>query len=57
VDAFHAAGLAYGGTDDGAPGKREASLGQPYIAYLRDPDGNKICATRKSSWKADSIRP
>jgi catechol 2,3-dioxygenase-like lactoylglutathione lyase family enzyme len=52
VDAFHAAGLAHGGTDDGAPGVREASYGQPYIAYLRDPDGNKICAMWKSSWKS-----
>jgi catechol 2,3-dioxygenase-like lactoylglutathione lyase family enzyme len=43
VDAFHSAGLANGGTDDGAPGVREGSNGQPYIAYLRDPDGNKIC--------------
>lgn len=52
VDAFHAAGLAHGGTDDGAPGLREASHGQPYIAYLRDPDGNKICAMWKSSWRS-----
>jgi len=50
VDAFHAAGLANGGTDDGAPGLRGASFGQPYIAYLRDPDGNKICAMWKESW-------
>ena len=50
VDAFHAAGLANGGTDDGAPGVREGSYGQPYIAYLRDPDGNKICATWKPAW-------
>jgi catechol 2,3-dioxygenase-like lactoylglutathione lyase family enzyme len=52
VDAFHAAGLANGGTDDGPPGLRQASYGQPYIAYLRDPDGNKICATWKSSWNS-----
>jgi catechol 2,3-dioxygenase-like lactoylglutathione lyase family enzyme len=51
VDAFYAAGLANGGSDDGAPGVREGSPGQPYIAYLLDPDGNKICATWKSSWK------
>lgn len=42
VDAFHAAGLANGGTDEGAPGLRAAS--NMYAAYLRDPDGNKICA-------------
>lgn len=52
VVAFHRAGLANGGTDDGAPGVRPDSPGQPYIAYLRDPDGNKICATWKSSWQS-----
>ncbi len=44
VDAFHAAGLANGGSDLGAPGIRPNSPGQQYGAYLRDPDGNKICA-------------
>jgi catechol 2,3-dioxygenase-like lactoylglutathione lyase family enzyme len=44
VDAFHAAGLANGGTCEGAPGVRENSPGAQYGAYLRDPDGNKICA-------------
>lgn len=44
VDAWHAAGLANGGTCEGAPGVRENSPGQKYGAYLRDPDGNKICA-------------
>ncbi|MEO0413168.1 MAG: VOC family protein [Pseudomonadota bacterium] len=44
VDAFHAAGLANGGSDEGAPGVREGAPGSPYGAYLRDPDGNKICA-------------
>ncbi len=43
VDAWHAAGLAAGGTDEGAPGFREASPGNMYGAYLRDPDGHKIC--------------
>jgi catechol 2,3-dioxygenase-like lactoylglutathione lyase family enzyme len=43
VDAFHAAGLANGGTCDGAPGPR-VSAGGAYGAYLRDPVGNKICA-------------
>ena len=43
VDAWHAAGLAHGGTDEGAPGRRD--FGRPmYGAYLRDPTGNKICA-------------
>ncbi|WP_313806748.1 VOC family protein [Sphingobium sp.] len=43
VDAFHAAGLAAGGTDEGAPGPR-SHLPGAYAAYLRDPGGNKICA-------------
>ena len=44
VDAFHAAGLANGGTCEGPPGVRENAPGKMYGAYLRDPDGNKICA-------------
>ena len=43
VDAFHQAGLEAGGTCEGKPGFREASPGNMYGAYLRDPDGNKIC--------------
>ena len=43
VDGFHAAGIANGGTDDGKPGPRPAD-GTNYVAYVRDPDGNKICA-------------
>ena len=42
VDAVHAAGLAAGGTDAGAPGLRPQYHAQHYGAYLRDPDGNKI---------------
>jgi catechol 2,3-dioxygenase-like lactoylglutathione lyase family enzyme len=44
VDAWHAAGLANGGSDEGAPGFRPNSPGNMYGAYLRDPDGHKICA-------------
>jgi catechol 2,3-dioxygenase-like lactoylglutathione lyase family enzyme len=43
VDAFHAAGLAAGGSDEGAPGPR-GHLPGAYAAYLRDPAGNKICS-------------
>ena len=43
VDAFHAAGLANGGSDEGAPGAR-THLPDAYAAYLRDPAGNKVCA-------------
>ena len=43
VDAFHAAGLANGGSDEGAPGHRAGAPGNPYGAYLRGPVGNKIC--------------
>ena len=42
VDAFHAAALAAGATDEGAPGPRE-EYGKPYYGcFLRDPDGHKI---------------
>ncbi len=44
VDAFHAAGLANGGTCGGAPGIRPNAPGNAYGAYLLDPVGNKICA-------------
>ncbi len=44
VDAFHAAGLAAGGTCEGEPGLREHVSPTSYGAYVRDPDGNKICA-------------
>lgn len=44
VDNWHATGLANGGTDEGAPGKRENAPGNAYGAYLRDPEGNKLCA-------------
>jgi len=43
VRAFHAAGLAAGGTDEGAPGYRPYGPSF-YACYLRDPDGNKISA-------------
>jgi predicted lactoylglutathione lyase len=45
ADAWHAAGVANGGKSiEDAPGWREMSFGRLYLAYLRDPDGNKLCA-------------
>ena len=47
-DAWHAAGLANGGTScEDAPGFREGPTGQIYLAYLRDPDGNKLCVLHR----------
>ena len=45
VDAWHAAGAAAGGTSiEDPPGPRQGAFGPLYLAYLRDPDGNKLCA-------------
>ena len=43
VDAFHAAALAHGGSDEGAPGLRPYGPSF-YACYVRDPDGNKLSA-------------
>ncbi|WP_374573498.1 VOC family protein [Phenylobacterium sp.] len=48
ADAWHAAGLANGGvTCEEPPGVREGAAGKMYLAYLRDPDGNKLCALHR----------
>ena len=48
ADAWHAAGVANGGqTCEEPPGVREGSAGKLYLAYLRDPDGNKLCALQR----------
>lgn len=48
ADAFHAAGLAHGGiTCEDPPGWRDNGVTRLYLAYLRDPDGNKICALHR----------
>ena len=45
ADAWHKAGVANGGTSiEDPPGIRQGSAGEIYLAYLRDPDGNKLCA-------------
>lgn len=50
ADAWYAAGLANGGTScEDPPGVRETSVGKLYLAYLRDPSGNKICALHRMS--------
>jgi len=44
IDAWHAAGIANGGTTcEDPPGVRTAAFGKMYLAYLRDPDGHKLC--------------
>lgn len=48
ADAWHAAGLENGGrTCEEPPGVREGTIGKLYLAYLRDPAGNKICALHR----------
>jgi catechol 2,3-dioxygenase-like lactoylglutathione lyase family enzyme len=48
VDAWHAAGVAAGGTSiEDPPGIRSNAFGALYLAYLRDPDGNKLCGLHR----------
>ena len=48
ADAWHAVGLANGGsTCEDPPGVREGTIGKLYLAYLRDPSGNKICVLHR----------
>lgn len=50
ADAWHKAGVANGGTSiEDPPGVRQGAAGQMYLAYLRDPDGNKLCAFARVS--------
>lgn len=45
VQKFHDTAIAHGGTSiEDPPGLREGSLGKMYLAYVRDPDGHKLCA-------------
>ena len=48
VDAWHQRGLAAGGTAiEDPPGIRSNAFGSLYLAYLRDPDGNKLCGLHR----------
>jgi catechol 2,3-dioxygenase-like lactoylglutathione lyase family enzyme len=48
VQAFHDAAVAHGGTSiEDAPGLRNGSLGAMFLAYVRDPDGHKLCAIHR----------
>ena len=45
VRQFHDTAVAHGGISiEGAPGLRESPMGAMHLAYVRDPDGNKLCA-------------
>ncbi|THD58272.1 VOC family protein [Phenylobacterium sp.] len=48
AEAFHNAGLEAGGVSiEDPPGVREGPAGKLYLAYIRDPDGNKLCALHR----------
>ncbi|MCJ2062659.1 VOC family protein [Methylobacterium sp. J-088] len=48
ADAWHKAGTAHGGSAiEDPPGERNGPAGRLYLAYLRDPDGNKLCALHR----------
>jgi catechol 2,3-dioxygenase-like lactoylglutathione lyase family enzyme len=48
VDAWHRRGVEAGGTPiEDPPGYRENAFGKLYLAYLRDPDGNKLCGLHR----------
>ncbi|GGC16854.1 hypothetical protein GCM10011371_00360 [Novosphingobium marinum] len=47
-DAWYKAGVDNGGTGiEEAPGIRKKTVGMLYLAYMRDPDGNKLCAMKR----------
>ncbi len=48
ADAWHTAGVESGGQAiEDPPGVRSGGMGELYLAYLRDPDGNKLCALKR----------
>ena len=49
VRAFHDTAVAHGGTSiEDAPGLRNSNMGPVHLAYVRDPDGNKLCAIHRA---------
>ncbi len=49
VQAFHDAAVAHGGTSiEAAPGPRDTGMGRLNLGYVRDPDGNKLCAIHRA---------
>lgn len=52
VKTFHDVAVAHGGTSiEDPPGPREGPAGAVHLAYVRDPDGNKLCALHRSAAK------
>ncbi|EGF33286.1 Lactoylglutathione lyase and lyases-like protein [Oxalobacteraceae bacterium IMCC9480] len=50
VQQFHATALAHGGqAAEDPPGLREGAMGPMHLAYVRDPDGNKLCAIYRAA--------
>jgi catechol 2,3-dioxygenase-like lactoylglutathione lyase family enzyme len=50
ADAWHKAGVANGGVAiEDPPGIRQSGVGPMYLAYIRDPDGNKLCALHRKA--------
>ena len=48
--AWHTAGVAHGGTScEEPPGWRDGAFGKLYLAYMRDPSGNKVCALHRGT--------
>lgn len=49
VHAFHDAAIAHGGASiEEPPGLRQGGMGPLYLAYVKDPDGNKLCALHRA---------
>ena len=49
VRTFHDTAVSHGGTSiEDAPGPRDSGMGPLHLAYVRDPDGNKLCAIHRA---------